>query len=159
MSAEPLQLLLRGESGRPLASGGHVGARQRRDVEDHSVVSHQQLHHQGLVRVVHQGGQRHLCVYLPWFHQRRAEDDAQVTRRHLVLLRLLRHSVSAQKGIVSLIYNTHSLTDTLQINTVPFKRRDEDNNETGLKKLSTHTQSKIIRNINNHMMTAMCWQV
>lgn len=104
VSAEPLQLLLRGESGRAVAGGGKVGAGQRRDIEDHAVVSHQQLHHQGLVGVVHQGGQRHLCVYLPRLHQRRAEDDAQVARRHLVLFRLLRHPVSAERGIVSLTY-------------------------------------------------------
>lgn len=93
MSAEPLHLLLGGESGGRLASCGDVGARQKRYVKDRLEVTHQHLHHQGLVGVVYQGGQGHLSVCLPWLDQRGAKDDAQVTRSHLILLCLLSHSV------------------------------------------------------------------
>ena len=92
MSAEPLHLLLGGESWGRLAWRGEVTARQKGAVKHCVKVSHQQLHDQGLVGVVHQGGERHLSVRLPWLDQRGTKDDPQVTRSHLVLLCLLRHS-------------------------------------------------------------------
>lgn len=93
MSAEPLHLLLGGESGRRLTWRGKVRTGQKGDVKHCVKVSHQQLHDQGLVGVVHQRGERHLGVRLAWFDQRGPKDDPQVTRSHLVLLCLLRHSV------------------------------------------------------------------
>ena len=97
MSVEPLQLLLGRESGRHLASDGDFRAGHRCHVKDRFEVSHQQFHHQGLVGIVHQGGQGHLSVRLPRLHQRGAKDDAQVTCGHLVLFCLLCHSVAVKR--------------------------------------------------------------
>lgn len=110
MSAEPLHLLLGGEPGGRLASCGDVRARQKGYVKDCLEVSHQQLHHQGLVWVVYQGGQGHLGICLSWLDQCGAKDNAQVTRSHLVLLCLLSHSV-----VVKSDCEFHSYTDTLQV--------------------------------------------
>lgn len=92
MPAEPLHLLLRGQPRRRLAGRVDVRGGQQGHVKDGGEVSHHHLHHQRLVRVVDQGGQGHLGVRLPRLDQRGAEDDAQVARRHLVLLGLLGHS-------------------------------------------------------------------
>jgi len=92
VSAKLPHLLLRGQSGRSLA-GVDFRPRQGGCVKDSLEVSHQQLHHQRLVGVVHQGGQGHLCIYLPRLHQCGAEDDAQVTCVHFVLLCLFSDSV------------------------------------------------------------------
>lgn len=75
---KPLQLLLWGQPRRRLATGAEVGGGggHQRSVEDGEEVPHNHLHQQGLVGVVHQRGQRHLCIGLPRLDQRRAEDDA-----------------------------------------------------------------------------------
>lgn len=57
MSAEPLHLLLGGEPWGRLTWRGEVRAGQKGDVKHRVKVSHQQLHDQGLVGVVHQGGE------------------------------------------------------------------------------------------------------
>lgn len=94
--AQLLALLLVVEAG--VGARQTVGFRGRdasqgteRGVEDHLVVPDQELHHERLVGVVHQGGEGDFRVRLPRFDERRTKDDAQVAGRHLVLLRLLRH--------------------------------------------------------------------
>lgn len=102
MSAELPHLLLWCQFRGCLALGGNFKTREGANVKDSFEVSHQLLNHQCLVRVVHQGGQGHLCIYLPWLHQSGAEDDAQVTRSHLVLVCLFSNSVveESDNGVI-----------------------------------------------------------
>lgn len=92
MSIEPLNLLLGRESGGCLIWRRDVRARQMQDVKHCLKVAYEQLHYQGLVGVVHQGGEGHLSVRPSWFDQRGTKDNPQVACSHLVLLCLLRHS-------------------------------------------------------------------
>lgn len=70
---------------------GGVAQGAEGDIKDHLVVPDQELHYQGLIRIIDQGGQGNFGIRLPWFDQRRAEDDAQVTGGHLILSRMFRH--------------------------------------------------------------------
>lgn len=107
VSAEPLQLLLGGESRGCLTCSGDVRARQKGYVKNCLEVSHKQLHHQGLVGVIYQRREGHLCIFLLRLDQRRSKDNPQVACSHFIFLCLFRHSVEIKSNSKFRLWKKH----------------------------------------------------